>query len=124
MPGWGGGVAAACFTVLSVWRWQDGQTGWALVLLLFAFLQLAMIARRTASRWGRSQTPDRVGPSPTEIEHARRHKPGWRAIGLVAVLGALAVVALYPPLALVLAGLGVYALSRARGYGRLLAGAS
>ncbi|MGJ9411189.1 hypothetical protein ACHAAC_00625 [Aeromicrobium sp. CF4.19] len=114
-----GGVAAACLTLLSLWRWQDGEIGWAVALLLLALVQLALVARRTSRRRPGGSTAAAV-PTPAETEHARRHQPGWRAIGLVAMVAAVGTVVVFPPLALVLAGVGVYAMFRARGYGRLL----
>lgn len=115
----GGGIAAGCLTVLSLWRWQDGDNGWALVFLLLAFVQLASIAHRRSRRALPGATP-----TSAEIEAIRRHQPGWRAIGVLALVGAVGTVMVFPPLALVLAGLGVYAAFRARRDGRLLASVS
>lgn len=114
-----GGIAAACLTVLSLWRWQDGEVGWALVLLLLAFVQLALVARRRSRRPMSGTTP-----TGAEIDVARRHHTGWRAIGLFGIVGGVGTVVVFPPLSLVLAGLGVYATFRARRDGRLLASAS
>ncbi|HYH30598.1 MAG TPA: hypothetical protein VD903_09460 [Pseudonocardia sp.] len=96
----GSAVAAACLAVLSVWRFADGSPVWAAVFAGRALLQLGFALRGTGS--------PRV---PAAADPARR---GWIRIAVANLVLALAAVFWFPPLALVLAGLGLYSAHRAR----------
>jgi hypothetical protein len=125
-----GVVAVACLALISAWRWQDGQPGWALLFLALATLQLVVLVRRNrAARVaaGGGGAGARVAPSAvsaTAVEQAERHRPGWVVIALVGLVGGVVACTVFPPLGLVLAGLGLYAATRARRYGRVLSGAA
>jgi hypothetical protein len=95
----GSAVATACLAVLSVWRFVDGAPVWAAVFAGLALLQLGFSLRGTG--------PSRVAAA----DPARR---GWVRIAVANLVLALAAVFWFPPLALVLAGLGLYSAHRAR----------
>lgn len=116
-----GAIATACLALLSVWRWQDGDRGWALALAVLALVQLAVMFRRfRAGETGQGGPAVAGRPTPEAVEHARRHRPGW----IIIALGGLALTAVMLPLlpiaALLLAGLSMYAALRAQSYGRVI----
>ncbi|MHA6630079.1 hypothetical protein ACU61A_31960 [Pseudonocardia sichuanensis] len=96
----GSAVATACLAVLSVWRFVDGSPVWAAVFAGLALLQLGFALRGT----GASRVPAAADPA----------RQGWIRIAVANLVLALAAVFWFPPLALVLAGLGLYAAHRAR----------
>jgi hypothetical protein len=96
----GSAVATACLAVLSVWRFADGEPVWAAVFAGLALVQLAFALRRPGGT--RAAQP---------ADPARRN---WVRIAVANLLLAVAAVFWFPPLALVLAGLGVYSAYRAR----------
>jgi hypothetical protein len=96
----GSAVATACLALLSVWRFLDGEPGWAAVLAGLALVQLGFALRRPG--------PARVaGPA----DPARRN---WVRIAVTNLVLAVGAVFWFPPLALVLAALGLYSANRAR----------
>ncbi|WP_219412621.1 hypothetical protein [Pseudonocardia nigra] len=97
----GAALAAACFAVLSVWRFTDGEPLWA---TLFAAVALAHLA--PALRGGGGARVQAGADDP-----ARR---GWVRLAVANLALACAAVFWFPPLALVLAALGVYSAHRAR----------
>ena len=97
----GSAVATACLAVLSVWRFVDGQPGWAAVFAALALLQLGFALHRPRPG-GRAVPPS---------DPARRN---WVRIAVANLVLAVAAVVWFPPLALVLAGLGLYSAHRAR----------
>ncbi len=96
----GSAVATACLAVLSVWHFVDGAPVWAAVIAGLALLQLGFALRRPST--GRE-----VGSA----DPARRN---WVRIAVANLVLAVAAVFWFPPLALVLAGLGLYSAHRAR----------
>jgi hypothetical protein len=96
----GSAVATACLAMLSVWRFVDGEPVWAAVFAGLALVQLVFALR---------------GPGPTRAvgpaDPARRN---WVRIAVANLVLAGAAVFWFPPLALVLAGLGLYSAHRAR----------
>jgi hypothetical protein len=96
----GSAVATACLAVLSVWRFLDGELGWAAVLAGLALVQLVFALRRPGPARG-------AGPD----DPARRN---WVRIAVANLVLAVGAVFWFPPLALVLAGLGLYSAHRAR----------
>jgi hypothetical protein len=97
----GSAVAAACLAVLSVWRFADGEPVWAAVFAGLALVQLGFALRGSIS-------PSREVQA---VDPARRN---WVRIAVANLVLAIAAVLWFPPLALVLAGLGVYSAYRAR----------
>ncbi len=97
----GSAVATACLAVLSVWRFADGEPVWAAVFAGLALVQLGCALRGPISRSRAVQAAD----------PARRN---WVRIAVANLVLAGAAVFWFPPLALVLAGLGVYSAYRAR----------
>ena len=98
----GSAVATACLAVLSVWQFTDGRPVWAAVFAGLALVQLAIAVRGPAA--GSAGGPAAADP-------ARR---GWVRIAVANLVLAVAAVFWFPPLALVLAALGLYSAHRAR----------
>jgi hypothetical protein len=97
----GSAVATACLAMLSVWRFADGEPVWAAVFAGLALVQLAFALRGPIGGTREAQPAD----------PARRN---WVRIAVANLVLAGAAVFWFPPLALVLAGLGVYSAYRAR----------
>jgi hypothetical protein len=97
----GSAVATACLAMLSVWRFVDGEPIWAAVFAGLALVQLGFALRRPASR-------------PREALPADPARRNWVRIAIANLVLAVAAVFWFPPLALVLAGLGLYSAHRAR----------
>ena len=97
----GSAVATACLTVLSAWHFADGQPVWAAVFAGLALVQLGFAMRGPISGTRAVEPGD----------PARRN---WVRIAVANLVLAVAAVFWFPPLALVLAGLGVYSAYRAR----------
>jgi hypothetical protein len=97
----GSAVATACLAVLSVWHFADGQPVWAAVFAGIALVQLGFALRRPV-------TPSR------ETHAADPARRNWVRIAVANLVLAVAAVFWFPPLALVLAGLGLYSAHRAR----------
>jgi hypothetical protein len=87
--------------MVSVWRFVDGEPVWAAVFAGLALVQLGFALRRPAT------TTRAVHPA----DPARRN---WVRIAVANLGLAVAAVFWFPPLALVLAGLGLYSAHRAR----------
>lgn len=100
-----GAVAAACLALISVWRFRDGDTGWAALFAALALLQMGLALRGSA--------PRRAGQNPVD-ERVRRN---WVRITVGGLVLSGAAVFWFPPLALVLAGLATYAALQARRVG-------
>ena len=98
----GSAIATACLAVLSVWHFADGAPVWAAVFAGLALVQLGFALRRPAGRSGEAPLADPV----------RRN---WARIAVANLVLAVAAVFWFAPLALVLAGLGLYSAYRARG---------
>jgi hypothetical protein len=96
----GSAVATACLAVLSVWHFADGAPVWAAVFAGLALLQLGFALRRPTT-----------GRQVSSADPARRN---WVRIAVANLVLAVAAVFWFPPLALVLAGLGLYSAHRAR----------
>jgi hypothetical protein len=97
----GSAVATACLAVLSVWRFVDGEPVWAAVFAGLALVQLGFALHRPAAG----------SPAARLNDPARRN---WARIAVTNLVLAVAAVFWFPPLALVLAGLGLYSAHRAR----------
>jgi hypothetical protein len=102
----GSAVATACLAVLSVWHFSDGEPVWAGVFAGLALVQLAFALRAPGVR----RQPARAGTA-DPVDPARR---AWVRIAVANLVLAVAAVFWFPPLALVLAGLGLYSAHRAR----------
>jgi hypothetical protein len=91
--------------VLSGWRMADGDAGWA---IFFALLAVVHVGLAFGGAWRRG--PAGTG-APAMDDRVRR---GWVRIAVLGLVLSCAAVFWFPPLALVLAGLGAYAALRAR----------
>ncbi|MFC5236634.1 hypothetical protein [Pseudonocardia zijingensis] len=91
-----------------MWRFADGSPGWAAVFAALALLQLGFALR--ASGPPRARGGAEAGADPA-ADPARRN---WIRIAVVNLVLAVAAVFWFPPLALVLAALGLYSAHRAR----------
>jgi hypothetical protein len=97
----GSAVATACLAVLSVWRLAEGQPVWAAV---FAALALVQLGFALCGPVGGTRAAQLADPG-------RRN---WVRIAVANLVLAVAAAFWFPPLALVLAGLGAYSAYRAR----------
>jgi hypothetical protein len=97
----GSAVATACLAVLSVWRFLDGEPAWAAVFAGLALVQL----------WFALRGPGGPRRAALPSDPVRRT---WVRIAIANLVLAVAAVFWFPPLALVLAGLGLYSAHRAR----------
>jgi hypothetical protein len=97
----GSAVATACLAVLSVWRFAEGEPVWAAVFAGLALVQLGFALRGSITR-------------PREVRPADPARRTWVRIAVANLVLAIAAVFWFPPLALVLAGLGLYSAYRAR----------
>jgi len=97
----GSAVATACLAVLSVWHLADGAPVWAAVFAGLALVQLGFALRRTA-------------PRPRDSAPADPVRRNWVRIAVANLVLAVGAAFWFPPLALVLAGLGLYSAYRAR----------
>jgi hypothetical protein len=97
----GSAVATACLAVLSVWRFADGQPVWAAVFAALALVQLGFALRGP-------------GTGARAVRPADPVRRNWVRIAVANLVLAVAAVFWFPPLALVLAALGVYSVHRAR----------
>lgn len=103
----GSAISAACFALISLWRFTDGDFVWAAVFAALALANLAFSMRKgsTAGVIARSSR-GKAATQPTGEEATTRRN--WRIIvgtGLVLSISALF---WFPPLALVMSGLTVY----------------
>jgi hypothetical protein len=98
----GSAVATACLAVLSGWHAAEGARVWAAVFAGLAIVQLAFASRRPSAG-------PREGPPSDPV---RRN---WVRIAVANLVLAVGAAFWFPPLALVLAGLGLYSAHRARG---------
>jgi len=97
----GSAVATACLAMLSVWRFAEGEPVWAAVFAGLALVQLGFALRGPVAR----------APGVRPADPARRN---WVRIAVANLVLAVGAVFWFPPLALVLAGLGLYSAHRAR----------
>jgi hypothetical protein len=97
----GSAVATACLAVLSVWHFADGAPVWAAVFAGLALVQLGFALRRPAA-----------GPREAPLSDPVRRN--WVRIAVANLVLAVGAAFWFPPLALVLAGLGLYSAHRAR----------
>lgn len=103
----GSAIAAACFALISLWRFSDGEFIWATVFAALALVNLAFSMRKGHTATGRSRTSrGAFTAQPSEDEATTQRN--WRVIagaGLALSIGALF---WFPPLALVMSGLTVF----------------
>jgi hypothetical protein len=104
----GSAIATACLAVLSVWRFVDGEPVWAAVFAALALVQLGFALYGAGPRRVPAGAAAAAAPA---VDRARRT---WVRIAVANLVLAVAAVFWFPPLALVLAGLGLYSAHRAR----------
>ncbi|MGH3368056.1 MAG: hypothetical protein ACRDOY_12725 [Nocardioidaceae bacterium] len=110
-------IAGGCLAVLSLIRFTEQDQALA---ILFAVLALSamVIGMRPHSTSTAPSAPPPAGDVSAAMEAHERHRRGWRAIALfgfaVSVVGAF----VFPPMALVVAGLSLYSVHRMRQSGR------
>lgn len=106
-------VAAACLALLSCLRFAEQSYPAAAVFAVLALGALGLGLRRGRA----SVAPDRI-PSATELTTAQeaheRYRRGWRRIAIGGLAISLVGAVVFPPLALVVAGLTLYSVHRMR----------
>jgi len=109
----GSAIAAACFALISLWRFSDGEFVWAAVFAAIALANLAFSMRKGSSATGRSRGSRGAGAARlTEDEATTRRN--WRVITGTGLALSIAALFWFPPLALVMSGLTVYSVLQLR----------
>lgn len=107
-------IAAACLALLSSLRFADGAY---LAAAVFAVLALAVLAMSLRPRRAAGPPPTRP-PSTWEVQAAKAahdaYRRGWRRIAVLGFVISAVGAFVFPPMALVVAGLSVYAVHRMR----------
>ncbi len=113
------GILAAALLAVAALRWYQGDDVWAAVFGVAgaAEVYVAVATRRQAADEP-APTADAVAPAPAELDLALvRHLQAlrlWTGLAVVALVGAVVVLAAEPSLAIVLAGVGLACLFRVR----------
>lgn len=102
----GSAIAAACFALISLWRFADGEFIWAAVFAILALANLAFSMRKGSPVRPRSGTRGTSTAQLTADEATTRRN--WRVIAAAGVALSIASLFWFPPLALVMSGLTVY----------------
>lgn len=103
----GSAVAAACFALISLWRFTDGEFIWAAVFAVLALANLAFSMRKGSSAPGRSRGSRGAAPTTLSGDEATTRR-NWRVIAGAGLALSIASLFWFPPLALVMSGLTVY----------------
>ena len=101
----GSAVAAACFALISLWRFSDGEYVWAAVFAALALANLAFSMRKGRSTTGGSRS--RAAAARLTGDEARTRR-NWRIIAGAGLVLTIAAMFWFPPLALVMSALTVY----------------
>lgn len=101
----GSAIAAACFALISLWRFSDGEFIWAAVFAALALANLAFSMRK--GNTGTVRTSGARGTATLTGEEATTRR-NWRVIGGAGLALSIASLFWFPPLALVMSGLTVY----------------
>lgn len=101
----GSAIAAACFALISLWRFSDGEFIWAAVFAALALANLAFSMRK-----GNTGTPRTSGArgTATLTEDEATTRRNWRIIAGAGLALSIASLFWFPPLALVMSGLTMY----------------
>lgn len=103
----GSAVAAACFALISLWRFADGEFVWAAVFAALALANLAFSMRKGNPRTSPAKdVRGRTGKQLSADEMITRRN--WRVIAVTGLVLSIAALFWFPPLALVMSGLTVY----------------
>jgi hypothetical protein len=111
-------VTAACLALLSCLRFVEQDYTLAVVFAVLALGALALGLRpHTASR-ALPSAPPPAGDVKAAMDAHERHRRSWRSIALFGFAVSVAGVFVFPPMALVVAGLSLYSVHRMRQSGR------
>lgn len=109
----GSAISAACFALISLWRFSDGELVWAAVFAALALANLAFSMRKGSSAAVRSQgSRGKVTAQLTEGEGTTRRN--WQIITGSGLAFSIAALFWFPPLALVMSALTVYSVLQLR----------
>ncbi|MBG6215847.1 hypothetical protein IWX75_000284 [Arthrobacter sp. CAN_A6] len=109
----GSAIAAACFALISLWRFTDGEYIWAAVFAALALANLAFSYRSANSRSNQGSPRRQGGPLAVADSATRRN---WRIITGAGLALSVASLFWFPPLALVMSGLTTYSALQLRKY--------
>jgi len=111
-------VTAACLTLLSCLRFVEQDYTLAVVFAVLALGALALGLRPHAATRVVPSAPPPVGDVKAAMDAHERHRRSWRSIALFGFAVSVAGAFVFPPMALVLAGLSLYSVHRMRQSGR------
>ncbi|WP_309072564.1 hypothetical protein [Arthrobacter sp.] len=104
----GSAIAAACFALISLWRFSDGEYVWAAVFAALALANLAFSMRKASSTTGGSRGFRSRTAAARLTEDEVRTRRNWRIIAGAGLALTIAAMFWFPPLALVMSALTVY----------------
>lgn len=111
-------VTAACLALLSCLRYVEQDHALAVVFAVLALAALAVGLRPHGASRAMPSAPPPTGEVKAAMEAHEKHRRGWRSIALFGFAVSLAGVFVFPPMALVVAGLSLYSVHRMRQSGR------
>lgn len=108
----GSAIAAACFALISLWRFTDGEFAWAAVFAALALANLAFSMQKGTARVRPRGPRGTVRAQLTADEATTRRN--WRIIAGAGLALSIAALFWFPPLGLVMSGLTVYSVLQLR----------
>jgi len=111
-------VAAACLSLLSCLRFVEQDHALAVVFAVLALAALAVGLRPHRASRAVPVAPPPAGDIAAARDAHERHRRGWRTIALFGFAVSVAGAFVFPPMALVVAGLSLYSAHRMRQSGR------
>ncbi len=111
-------VTAACLALLSCLRFVEQDYTLAVLFAVLALGALALGLRPHAAARVVPSAPPPAGDVKAALEAHEKHRRGWRSIALFGFAVSVAGVFVFPPMALVVAGLSLYSVHRMRQSGR------
>ncbi|HWL98487.1 MAG TPA: hypothetical protein VNP20_14150 [Nocardioidaceae bacterium] len=111
-------IAAACLAVLSCLRFVEQAYALAALFAVLAMAALALGLRPHAASRAVPSAPPPAGDVKAAMDAHERHRRSWRSIALFGFAVSVAGVFVFPPMALVVAGLSLYSVHRMRQSGR------
>jgi hypothetical protein len=111
-------IAVGCLAVLSCLRFVEQAYALAALFAVLALGALALGLRPHAAPRAMPSAPPPAGDVRAAMEAHEKHRRGWRSIALFGFAVSLAGAVVFPPMALVVAGLSLYSVHRMRQSGR------
>lgn len=102
----GSAIAAACFALISLWRFSEGAFVWAAVFAALALANLAFSMQKGRTATVRSRGSR--GTAAVRLAEDEATTRNWRVIAGAGLALSVAALFWFPPLALVMSGLTVY----------------